>query len=219
MQVIVRSLFLSGIVFFLAGCRAPLSPEGATDIRLRIPDREAFLEATATLLREHDFSPARIDRAAGLLVTWPSIGGQWFEFWRRDTIGGYQVFEASIHTVRRIVTVRVEPADRESPEEGCRVSVQVDKERYSAPERQVTTASGALAIYSERLPTAEGLRAARTVGEHWVSLGRDLSFELYLLDRIADVLPEVAFVSEGEITLPENDPAPPRESEGSPDSS
>jgi hypothetical protein len=55
----------------------------------------------------------------------------------------------------------------------------------------VTTASGALAIYNERLPTTEGLRGAASRGEHWVPLGRDVLLEGYLLDRIAARLPEV----------------------------
>jgi hypothetical protein len=208
MRVIAHTLFLSLMAFFCAGCHAPPSPGGPTEILLRIPDRAAFLDATVTLLRERDFPPARVDRAAGLVVTRPSVGGQWFEFWRRDSIGAYQLLEASVHTVRRIVTVRAEPADVAPPGEAFRISVQVDKQRYSAPERQVTTASGALAIYSERLPTTEGLLAARTAGEHWVPLGRDLPFELYLLDKIADVLPEVTLVSEGEV-IPPADNAPP----------
>jgi hypothetical protein len=72
-----------------------------------------------------------------------------------------------------------------------RLSVQVEKERYSAPERQATTALGAMAIYNERIPTTEGLRMSRAAGEHWVPLGRDVLLEAYLLERIAAV-PSVA---------------------------
>ena len=158
---------------------------------LRIVDRDGFLDATLTLLRERDFTPERVDRRAGLVVTRPATGQQWFEFWRQDSQGLYQLVESSIHTVRRTVTVRVQPYDSgDAPSDTYRLSVQVDKERYSAPERQVTTASGALAIYSERLPTTEGLLAAKAAGEHWVPLGRDALLERFLLKRIA-ALPQV----------------------------
>lgn len=65
-----------------------------------------------------------------------------------------------------------------------RLTVTVDKERYSAPERQVTTVTGALGIYSERLPTTEGIRASRSESEHWVPLGRDAALERKLLSQI-----------------------------------
>jgi len=63
--------------------------------------------------------------------------------------------------------------------------VQVDKERYSAPDIQATTTIGALGLYSEHLPTTEGLRNARKAGEHWVSLGRDVMLEAYFMDLLA----------------------------------
>lgn len=67
----------------------------------------------------------------------------------------------------------------------ARVSVEVEKTRYNAPERQVTTSSGALAIYSERIPTTEGLFKARDASERWIPLGRDGLMEAVLLERMA----------------------------------
>jgi hypothetical protein len=202
MRVIARSFFFALCALFVVGCQAP-PPNGPTEMVLRIPDRDGFIDATLTLLRERDFPLERVDRKNGVAVTRPSTGKQWFEFWRPDSIGGYQLFESSIHTIRRIVTVHLAPADPENPDEDYRVSVQVDKERYSAPERQVTTASGALAIYSERLPTTEGLLASRIEGEHWVPLGRDPLFEAYLLEQIAG-----AAAAEAAVIPPKETPQP-----------
>jgi hypothetical protein len=70
--------------------------------------------------------------------------------------------------------------------------VQVDKLRYSAPERQVTTGSGALAISSEKTPDVEGLRGPRSHRAEWVPLGRDPLLEAFLLQRIAGARPDVA---------------------------
>ncbi len=193
-------IFFSAAVFFLVGllggCQVSPPPNGPTQIILGIPDREAFIDETLSLLRRRNFTPERVDRGAGVVVTRPSTGQQWFEIWRRDSIGGYQLLESSIHTVRRIVSVQLDPLEPEQPDDKFRVSVRVDKQRYSAPERQVTTASGALAIYSERLPTTEGLLASRTKGEHWVPLGRDVQLELYLLDMITRATAGVAVLSE-----------------------
>ncbi len=74
--------------------------------------------------------------------------------------------------------------------ERYRVSVRVDKSRLSVPQRQVTTASGALVVYSQRIPTVEGTRAAPR-DEQWVPLGRDGLLEGDLLARFVNLLPEV----------------------------
>lgn len=70
------------------------------------------------------------------------------------------------------------------------IMIEVQKERYSAPERQVTTASGALGIYNERLPTTDGLRRARTPGESWIPQGRDAELERWLLEKIVRMFEE-----------------------------
>lgn len=189
MHVSARFLALGTLFLLLAGCEAPPQAVGPTVATVQIPDRDAFIDTTLTLLRELDLPPRRVDRERGMVVSQPSTSGQWFEFWRGDSRGAYQLFESSLHTMRRIVTISIEP---ESPTPGRpntethKLDVAVEKERYSAPERQVTTASGALAIYNERLPTEEGLRGGASRGEHWTPLGRDLLLEEYLLERILE---------------------------------
>ncbi len=167
----------------LTGCHAPPTASGPTELVVHVSDREVLMERVATLLRERDFAPQRFDTHEGLIVSKPSTSQQWFEFWRHDAIGAYQLFEASIHTIRRIVTVhfRTLPDDPQA----CQVQIEVAKQRYSAPERQVTTSSGALGIYSERLPTTRGRLERKADVEHWVSLGRDVLLERYLADLIA----------------------------------
>lgn len=179
----------------MTGCHAPQA-NGPTETVLHIADREVFLDRTLTLLRENDFRPQQVDRAEGLAIAGPTTSGQWFEFWRPDHQGAYQDVEASLHTVRRTVIVQMTPAalttqaasQPDSPrlaDDGMyRVNVTVEKARYSAPERQMTTAVGVLGIYSSRLPTEEGLRNARTTGEHWVPIGRDPLLEQWFLERI-----------------------------------
>lgn len=173
----------------LAGCQRPAAPSGPTSMLVRLGDYEMFLDATLTMLREHDLQPRRVDRSRGVVRAGPSTSAQWFEFWRADARGGYQVLEASLHTMRRQVELRIEPVSDPS-ENRYRVVIEAIKERFNSPSRQVTTTSGALAIYSERLPTEEGLRAAQLEGDQWVPLGRDGLLETYLLERLA-MLPGV----------------------------
>lgn len=196
------------------GCQAPVVSEKPTAITLRVPDYETFVEAASSVLRRYDFPPQHIDRGRGLIVTAPATSKQWFEPWRVDSQGPYQLLESSLHTMRRVVTVRLEPLgpaepatqptvqdvlrdewDREPDVWGAaryRVSVHVDKLRYSAPERQITTAFGTLAIHSARIPTTEGVRGEASRDVNWVPLGRDPLLEAFLLEKITDALPEVA---------------------------
>lgn len=187
---------LPTLIFLAAGCQAPQAG-GPTQTVLQLANRDAFIDATLTVLRENDFRPQQVDRNEGLAIAGPSTSGQWFEFWRRDARGAYQSFESSLHTMRRLVIVRLTPADV-SPEAASqpdvksiaddgqyRLTVTVEKSRYSAPERQLTTAAGALAIYSSQMPTEEGLRNARTVGEHWIPLGRDVPLEQWFLEKFS----------------------------------
>lgn len=181
---------LAASLMLAAGCQAPAPPTGPTERIVQVPDREAFIESSLSVLRRHDFPPEFVDRSRGMIITRPATSGQWFEFWRIDARGGYQTFESSIHTLRRVVTVNIEPteADDQGPD-SYRLQVQVDKSRYSAPERQVTTASGAMAMFSTRLPTTTGLRQAMQRYAHWVPLGRDPLLEAYLLDLLVEAIP------------------------------
>ncbi|TWT41262.1 hypothetical protein RAS1_39560 [Phycisphaerae bacterium RAS1] len=208
---LVASLLLALLAF--PGCAAPGEPVGDTFAMLQIPDLDAYIDNAATYLRQSDFPPERIDRAAATIVSEPVTSGQWFEFWRIDSQGPYQTLESSLHTTRRRVTIELvrqgdgaasEPAIRDprsEPETSApaspppagryRVAVRVEKERYNAPQRQITTASGALGIYNDRVPTREGLRGARSRGEQWVPQGRDGLLEAFLLEKLADLRADV----------------------------
>ncbi len=183
-------LVLSGLSgLLLPGCQAPPAAGGPTDMLMRIPDHSAFMDATLSLLRRYDLPAAAVDRERGTIVTARATSGQWFEPWRIDSQGSYQVLESSLHTMARTASITITPAAEGDDQDTYRVAVQVEKWRYSAPERQITTASGALAIYSEDVPTAGGARRADGRGVTWVPLGRDGLLEAYLLAKLADVTP------------------------------
>ncbi len=142
----------------LTGCQAPPQPTGSTAMVLDLADYDGFVDSAMTILRERHFGIERGDRRAGVIVSHPATGAQWYEFWRGDSLGPYQLLESSLHTLRRIVTVTIEPADADAdadvreasskptreedaltPGKGpgrYRVTVRVDKERYNSPQRQ-----------------------------------------------------------------------------------
>jgi hypothetical protein len=220
--------FLSMIVFTMlvnSGCRAPLQPEGPTEIVMSVRNYDAFVDSTLSVLRRWDFPADRVNREMGIIVSEPATSGQWFEPWRIDAPGAYQKFESSIHTMRRVVTVNLAPVESASADAApmtesapageierlsdehaarsgnYRVQVRVDKLRFSGVERQVTTTSGAMAMYSERTPTVAGQRGVRSREEHWVLLGRDPLLEERLLKKIATAaerLPDVSTAADSE---------------------
>lgn len=201
-------IVLLPIGFLLVGCQAAHRIEVPTQAVFQIANADHFIDQTLTTLRAHDFEPSFVDRAGGLIITAPRTSGQWFEFWRRDVVGGYQMLESSIHTVRRRVRVTLAPVDAMAdpigsskpaeignliaapmpginpmPEGGrFTVRVRVEKQRLSMPERQITTASGALSLYDRRVPTLIGPAGAQAT---WLPAGRDAWLEEALLGRLA----------------------------------
>lgn len=183
---------------FVCGCQAPAPAIGPTAGSVTVADYDEFVDRALSLLRRVDLPPARVDRGRGWIESRPTTSPQWFEIGRIDAPGSYQALESSLHTIRRTVRISIQPeqadtgitdvaaasADAAKSAGPYRVQVVVNKERFSSPERQITTASGALMIFSERIPTTEGLRAGRQRADHWVPLGRDALLESELLSRL-----------------------------------
>lgn len=179
----IGSIFIVCVVLSAwSGCQQPVQPDGPTDTQLSGADFEQLWQTGLEVLRRYNFRPDRQDRRAGVITTYPTTSAQWFEFWRPEVVGGFEAGEANLHTVRRQATVHIRPAAEQGQ---LYVSVQVDVYRYAAPERQVTTASGALQMFGERLPTAEGRMEPPAEVSYWVPLGRDGRLEDELLRRIA----------------------------------
>ncbi|MFH1419175.1 MAG: hypothetical protein ABII12_12930 [Planctomycetota bacterium] len=164
------------------GCHRPLAVEGPTSATVEGADLEILWDAALSVLRKHSFTPARQDRAMGVIETRAETSRQWGEFWRQDIAVSetYGMAHASLHTTQRKATVRfVRNA------EGWLVEVEVGVYRLSRPEAQVTTASSAIQVFSGILPTTAGqVAAGRGSAQDWVYLRRDGGLEERLLDRI-----------------------------------
>lgn len=93
----------------------PIAP--AKPAKLSVADRnyDAVWQAAIKVLRgRYYFRINRRDRRAGVITTYPLVGKQFFEFWRRDAVGGQDVAESSLHTIYRTVLVNVRPTRRDS---------------------------------------------------------------------------------------------------------
>lgn len=137
---------------------------------------------TLLVLRDFGFQPDRQDRANRVIVTRPETSAQWFEAWRQDYSDAYCTLESSMHTVRRRVTVALKPG---SSERQWEIDVRVDIQRADAQERQATTASAALQMFSAQTPTTGGeVLTAAYAAPRWRDLGRDPTLERRILRRL-----------------------------------
>lgn len=201
---------LLGTAWAVVGCRAPQTPAQPASAILDVNNYDAFVDDTLSTLRRYDFAPEYVDRTRGYIRSNPATSAQWFEFWRVDAPGGYQALESNLHAIRRRVTIHIvpvaattqpgaepaiadtsldvfaasPPAEYDTPGP-YRVAVEVDKERYSAPDRQLLSTSSALNVYSTRMPTTSGRFLRRGEGVTWVPIGRDPLLEEFLLRKLS----------------------------------
>jgi len=200
MSTVTRVILILALPVLVFSCQRP-----AERLTLETPemfvtkaDHDQAWDEILEVLREHDFTPEYVNPRFGIIRTYPTISQQWFEFWRADAQGWYQWLESSLHTIRRHVQVKFTPKD-----DRYKVDVTVYVQRKSQPERQVTTASGALQIYGEKLPIYTGEKLAAGEGVHWVDLGTDQALADYLVERIERRLAGHMMASSAEEGAPE----------------
>jgi hypothetical protein len=178
----MRFLVVFGFMLVFTGCQRPVPPPQPAPMALVVEKGEYDLawDETLDVLNEHYFIPDRQDRRDGLIVTYPTLSKQWFEFWRDDAQGSYDVSESSLQSIRRIVRVKF-------ISEGERVQIQmaVTIQRKNQSQRQVTTSSGAFQVFRDRVPLVEtGQAADRSDIVTWNDMGQDVKLANYLLERI-----------------------------------
>jgi len=192
----LRMLLLPTVTVAAAGCGDPPADYGPVQADVVVGDEYDFdhlWETVLRVLRRVNLRPDRQDRRAGIITTLPITCQQWFEFWRHDAMGPYQWAEASMHTMQRLAVVKI---SRRPEPDRYRIDVKVDVFRHSAPERQVTTPSGAMLMYSEKRPTEEGERLEPHEAIYWVHVGRDPQMEGVLLRRILMHYPDYELIDE-----------------------
>jgi hypothetical protein len=181
-----RRLPPSLTLLWLCGCQAPPvspAPERHTVPLLNEEQRQALWTASLDVLRSRLFEIDRSDLRAGVITTRPETSQDIVEFWRRDVATRYDLLEASMHTVRRWVEVRILTATDNHPEE---LQVAVYKERYNTIERQVTSSAGGLRVFDPDVPSTLGRRYRPLEDAYWTPVGRDSALESRLMQEILD---------------------------------
>jgi len=176
-------------VLIAAGC----TQQTSAPLRVKVQDSDLYIErgqgiSTADLMEIAESVLARmyftIDKAdvqSGLIRTKPLSGAQFFEFWRSDNVGTDNALAANLHTIRRTVTLDISQQDGELSV-GCNVQVQ----RLSLPERQVSNSTRVYGMFSQSSVSLQRLKLNPEQKKKmaWIDLGRDSRLEEEILKRI-----------------------------------
>lgn len=178
------SIGLSALL--LIGCTDKRQPQSDALARYDASfDRvwDACLES----LEGRGFEIDRRDRRFGLIVTKPTVGKQFFEFWRGDTADSTDLLNSSLHTIRRVVTIRI---GKQGPMQ-FQVNVQAHAQRVSVTGAQLDNPAEARELLSR-----QGVRSSPTRGDYvsprgepiWVDIGREGALEQAIMRDIASRL-------------------------------
>jgi len=128
-------------------------------------DKAEIMQIAENVLAKMHFTIDKADLDTGVIRTRPLPGAQFFEFWRSDNVGAFNVAEANLQSIRRIAKLDISPQD-DKLYIGCDVQVQ----RLSVPEpHQLSQTPGQL---------------TQITGAEWINLGKDTQLATEILKRI-----------------------------------
>jgi len=140
-----------------------------------------LMEVAEDVLTNMYFTIDKTDADSGLIRTRPLPGAQFFEFWRSDNVGADNTLAANLHTIRRAVTLDISQQGEE-----LRIGCNVQAQRLSLPERQVSSSARVYGMFSLSSPSLQRLKLnpAQKKEMAWIDLGRDSRLEAEILKRI-----------------------------------
>lgn len=186
----VRNTALTVVIigFTLApgGCNSQQKTNAAEEVGPRqvclgdIDETQAMQAAQDTLIKLH-FTIEKADPKTGLIRTHPLSGAQFFEFWRKDSVGSFNRTEADFHSIRRTAALQVS-----KKAEGTCIECEVNTQRLSLPEHDVSSSSRAYALFTKSSASLQRIKLnpEQRVGVEWVDLGKDGRLAASILERI-----------------------------------
>lgn len=103
------SYILVAAITGLCGCNPPqhvkpMSAEPATQAERNF---EAVWNSSRNIIKKYGYEFDRMDKREGIITTYATPGGQFFEFWRKDSGNTFDWRENSVHTMLRAVKVTI----------------------------------------------------------------------------------------------------------------
>ena len=167
----------------LAGCAQQQQQELIEQICVPDIGKAETMEAAEDILATMHFTIQKADVQSGLIRTRPLPGAQFFEFWRSDNVGADNCLQANLHTIRRTVELDISQRGEELCI-GCEVQVQ----RLSLPERDISSSARAYGLYTRSSPSLQRLilNPEQEKGMAWVDLDTDKRLATEILRRIKE---------------------------------
>ena len=194
-------LGLGFLVFglLLAGCAEEQQYGAVEPICAENIDKLEAMEIAEDVLAKMHFTIEKADAETatagidtrpwrGYIRTRPLAGAQFFEFWRSDNAGADNWLESNLHSIRRVVELKMSEQDEGPPQSGDRLCIncEVQKYRLSMPEHEVSSSARAYEMFSESNPALQNLRLnpEQKAGMAWIDLGKDRPLAAEILKRI-----------------------------------
>lgn len=180
-QVLI--LLITGVftAAMAGGCCAKQCEKPASTMCVQGVDSRTAIDAAKKTLEAMHFTIEKADANAGYIRTRPLAAGQFFEFWRSDTVGCENFAEANLHSVTRIAEINVASQDGDVCME-CSVTAR----RLSMPQREISSATELPGVFTR---SGGGLQTLKLNPEQekaaaWIDMGADTQLQARILDRI-----------------------------------
>ena len=108
-------------------------------------DANSVMKTAERVLVDMNFIIDKADPNLSIITTRPLAGGQFFEVWRQDNVGGYNKAMSSLHSIQRTVELNLNTKQQGEICIACKVKI----ERLSIPEKQIDSTSRAYSMFSQ----------------------------------------------------------------------
>ncbi len=172
-------LFLAWVgLCLVAGC-AKQQQFKAVD-RICVPNlqKAQAMEIAEDVLARMHFTVAKADTEQGVIITKPLPGGEFFEFWREDSVGAFNATEASMHTLRRTAHLDISQQDHQV----C-IRCNVKTEKLYLPQSDLSSSAQAFRMYGLTSRSRQRVELP-TQRRSWVDMGADQKLSTKILNRI-----------------------------------
>ena len=168
-------------VLSLAGCAEPNRNETVKQICPAGIDKQQAMKIAEECLGQLHFSIAKSDANLGIIKTRPLAGAQFFELWRKDTVGAFNSAETNLHSIRRIAELNITRQDTRL----C-ISCNVNTQRLRLPEQEPRIRSRPYTMFSQSSQTKQKLilNPEQKQDMAWVDLGNDAKLAAVILKQI-----------------------------------